>query len=280
MSRNSNSHVLVAQNNSCTERTFPAGPTHDIDLPDTATMRRSKGNSETIVSLKSDFDVKETGTIVSEDGIRENCTHVARRSDGTSGTAGMGTSCERGVHASRKEEKNISHELEEKVTKSEVNDNPNVRAGSSQKNKTELREVCKSLSILLSGQETKPQLTRKIKEVQTERVPPRQAILEFGRHRGKTYEWVRAHDKQYCEWAVLTVVEESATASPQLKKFASHVEQSRGAPPRVTSSPRRKLHSQTTKLNPEEELADLTKRVEHLQAMVRQRKTSAKSGAT
>ena len=109
------------------------------------------------------------------------------------------------------------------MTKSEMNDNPNVCAGLSQKNKTGLSDVCKALSIPLSGHETKPQLTRKIKE----REPPRQATLDFGRHRGKTYEWVCAHDKQYCEWAVLTVVEDGATASPQLKKLASHVEQSR-----------------------------------------------------
>ena len=172
-------------------------------------MRRSKGNSETTVSLKSDFDVKETGTIVSQDGIRENCTHVARRSDGTSRTAGMGTSCERGVHASRKEEKNILHELEEKVTKSEVNDNPNVCAGLSQKNKTELREVCKSLSILLSGQETKPQLTRKIKEVQIEREPPRQAILEFGRHGGRCYSVATAKEVRVARGTVTGSAPES-----------------------------------------------------------------------
>ena len=64
------------------------------------------------------------------------------------------------------EKKTILHELEEKVAKSEMNDNPNVRAGLSEKNKTELRDVCKALSIPLSGHETKPQLTRKIKEVQ------------------------------------------------------------------------------------------------------------------
>ena len=148
------------------------------------------------------------------------------------------------------EKKSILHELEEKMTKSEMNDNTNVCAGLSQKNKTELRDVCKVLSIPLSGRETKPQLTRKIKEAQAEREPLRQAILDFGRHRGKTYEWVCAHDKQYCEWAVMTNVEEGATASPQLRKFATYVEQSLGTSPRVTSSPRRKVHSQTTKLEP------------------------------
>ena len=59
-----------------------------------------------------------------------------------------------------------------------MNDNPNVRAGLSQKNKTELRELCKALSFPLSGHETKPQLTRKIK---AEREPPRQADSRGGR---------------------------------------------------------------------------------------------------
>ena len=60
------------------------------------------------------------------------------------------------------EKKSILHELEEKVTKSEMNDNPTVCGGLSQKHKTELREVCKALSIPLSGHE---------KQVQAEREP-------------------------------------------------------------------------------------------------------------
>ena len=63
----------------------------------------------------------------------------------------------------------ILHKLEEKV-----NDNPNVCANLSQQSKTELRDVCKALSIPLSGHETEPQLARKIKEVQAEREPLRQ----------------------------------------------------------------------------------------------------------
>ena len=86
------------------------------------------------------------------------------------------------------EKKSILHDLEENTTKLEMNDNSNVCAGPGQKNKTELRDVCKTLSIPLSGHETEPQLTRKIKEVQAEREPLRQVTLDFGRHRGKTYE--------------------------------------------------------------------------------------------
>ena len=124
-----------------------------------------------------------------------------------------------------------------------MNDNSNVCAGLSQKNSTELRDVCKMLSIPLSGHETTPQLTRKINEIQVEREPLRQATLDFGRHRRKTFEWVCAHGRQYCKWAVLTVVEEGAVASPQLKKFATHVEQCLGTSQKVTSSPRRKMQS-------------------------------------
>ena len=75
--------------------------------------------------------------------------------------------------------------------------------------------VRKALSFPLSGHGMKPQLTRKIKEVQAERQPLRQVTLDFGRHREKAHEWVCANDKQYCEWAVLTVVEDGAPASPQ-----------------------------------------------------------------
>ena len=126
------------------------------------------------------------------------------------------------------EKKSILHELEEKVTKSEMNDNPNVCGGLSQKHKTELKEVCKALSIPLSGHETKPQVTRTMKQVQAKREPLRQAIQDFGRHRGKTCERVCAHDKQYCEWAVLTVVEDGATASPHAKEVRVARENSHG----------------------------------------------------
>ena len=97
--RKSKTHVLADS-----QRTFPSRQTHDTDTPDTTTMRRSRVHSEKTVSLRSPFDLKKSVTISSEDGVREYCSHVARRSDGTSGTAGMGTSCERGVHSDRTEE--------------------------------------------------------------------------------------------------------------------------------------------------------------------------------
>ena len=83
-------------------RALPSRQTHETDTPDTTTLPRSKVHPKKSVSLKSPFDLKKSGTITSENGIRENRSHVARRSDGTTATAGMGTSCERGVHSSRK----------------------------------------------------------------------------------------------------------------------------------------------------------------------------------
>ena len=106
MTRNSKAHVSVDHHNSCTDsqRTSPSRQTHETDLHVTMTMLRSTGNPENTVSLMSPFDLKKSGTIISGDDIPANCSHFARRSDETSGSAGMGTRCERGTHASRKEE--------------------------------------------------------------------------------------------------------------------------------------------------------------------------------
>ena len=90
----------------------------------------------------------------------------------------------------------------------------------------------------LAERKTRPQLTRKIKEVQAERQTLRQATMDVGRHRGKTHEWVCVHDTQYCECAVLTAVEEGATTPPQLKKFVTHVKQLLGTSEKLTSAPR------------------------------------------
>ena len=70
---------------------------------DVAKFNSARSNPENTVSLKSPFNLKKSGTINSEDGIRENRAHVARRGDGLTGPAGMGTSYERGIHTSRKE---------------------------------------------------------------------------------------------------------------------------------------------------------------------------------
>ena len=77
-------------------------------------------------------------------------------------------------------EKKSMHELEKKMKKAGMNDNSNARSGLSQKHKTEPKDLCKSRSIPVSGHETKPKLTRKIKETQAQREPLRQEILDFG----------------------------------------------------------------------------------------------------
>ena len=87
----------------------------------------------------------------------------------------------------------------------------------------------------VTGNETKPQQTRKIKETKAQREPPSKEVPDFGRHRDNIYEWVCTHDKQYCVWAVITVGEQEATASPQLRRFAAHAERTLGTPQRAAA---------------------------------------------
>ena len=119
MSRNSKAHNGFC---TCSQRTSPSGQTHDTDIPDTTTRRRSRVCSEKTVPLKSLFDLKKSGTVMSEDGIRENRSHVVERLEQLGWEP-----------AANLEKKSILHELEVKVPKSEMNDNPNVCAGLSQR---------------------------------------------------------------------------------------------------------------------------------------------------
>ena len=58
--------------------------------------------------------------------------------------------------------------------------------------------------------------------------------LEFRTAPRRTFESV---------WSRQTVLDEGVSASPQLRKFAVHMEQSLEASSRVANSPRRKMHS-------------------------------------
>ena len=96
----------------------------------------------------------------------------------------------------------------------------------SKENKEELKQMCVDLRIPLTGNETKPQLTLKIKGKQT---PPRVApadetLADFGKYRGRTYEWIWDNDMSYCLWATDTVIEEGEKCSPALKMLAEYIE--------------------------------------------------------
>ena len=70
------------------------------------------------------------------------------------------------------------------------------------------------------------QLRRKIKE-NVERDPSCWAILSFGRHREKTFEWVSAHDNSFVSGQCRRLWRR--VLSPQLRECAEHVEQFLGA---------------------------------------------------
>ena len=52
--------------------------------------------------------------------------------------------------------------------------------------------------------------------------PTESELLSFGRYPKKTYQWVWDNDRGYCDWAVLTLLEE-VTPGSHLKKFAEWV---------------------------------------------------------
>ena len=66
------------------------------------------------------------------------------------------------------------------------------------------------LQIPLTGNGTKPQLTRKIKEKQmpTPEVMADDTLADLGKYRGRTYEWIWNHHRGYCLRVTDTAVEE------------------------------------------------------------------------
>ena len=154
--------MLAAHNDSCadSQHTSPSGHTPETDMSDTTMMRRSRVDSGKTVLP---FDLKKSGTIF----LRMASVRIAHtsRDEVMERLEQLGWEPAANVTYTLLEKKSILHELEEKATKSKMNDNLNVCADLSQKNNTELRDVCKALSTPLSGHETKPQLTRKVKEV-------------------------------------------------------------------------------------------------------------------
>ena len=148
------------------------------------------------VPRKSMAALRKFASFPSHDGFAENCAQVVRRGDGSSRATGLGTSIDRGAHPSRKEE-HLARTRRESRAIRDARKFELLRR-SEPKDKTALRDLCMSLKIPLSGHETKLQLTKKIKEMQGEREPSRQAILNFGRHQGRTFEWVWS--RQTASW--------------------------------------------------------------------------------
>ena len=101
------------------------------------------------------------------------------------------------------------------------------------KNKEELNNICTELNIPLTGNETKPHLTRKIKEKRES--PADLALVDFGKHCGRTYDWVWCYDQSYCLWATDTVVEVGDKSPPSLRRLAEYVENRRQLPLPATS---------------------------------------------
>ena len=156
----------------------------------------------------------------------------------------MGWKPDAGVKLTLLEKKSLLREL---IEKSQDNGKQqSTHNNLSRKNKEELKHTCVELNVYLTGNETKPHITRKIKDnialqrTSTSEVPADDNLANFGKYRGKTHEWIWNNDQDYCLWVTDTWVEEGDKCSPHLKKLAEYIESRRQQPhassERATSS--------------------------------------------
>ena len=204
-----------------------------------------------------------------------------------------------GVKLTLLEKKSVLRELIEK--NQDPGKQQSVLNNLSNKNKEELKRICMELQIHLTGNETKPQLTRKIKEkavleTSSTEMLADDTMADFGKYRGKTFEWIWSHDQSYCLWVTDTVVEEGDKCSLSLKRLAEYIENRRQQQLRASSegaaasglqvsvrasnpaSPVPLSASRETEENPEAEIERLQKQMDELknQLSSRRRKTTVR----
>ena len=189
-----------------------------------------------------------------------------------------------GVKLTLLEKKSVLRELLEKLPV--AHQTPDKQSGHrnlAKKNKEELKHICLELQIPLTGNETKPQLTRKIKEKQTPtpEVLADDTIADFGKYRGRTYEWIWSNDLSYCLWATDTVVEEGERCSASLRKLAEYIEHRRqgtpegGASASTSAAPASRpatLSMQRAEEDPEAEIERLQKQMDELKSQLSNRR--------
>jgi hypothetical protein len=92
--------------------------------------------------------------------------------------------------------------------------------------KAELTALAGTKGVDLSGNETCAQIQRKLlakaEEEEGDRVEAK--VMGIGKHKGKDYEEIYKADKSYCEWALITVIENGKGSHPQLRHFAQWID--------------------------------------------------------
>ena len=184
------------------------------------------------------------------------------------------------------EKKSVLRELIEK--NQDAGDQQNGYSNLAKKTNEQLKEICAELKIDLTGHETKPQLTIKIKkQLPPPEVPADNMMTDFGKYRGKTYEWIWSHDRSYCVWVTDTAIEEGDKCSRSLKKLAEYIENHRqqqghtdepGATAASASSPATLSARRDTCEDPETEIQKLQQRMDELKSQLssRRRKTAVR----
>ena len=200
----------------------------------------------------------------------------------------LGWKPEAGVKLTLLEKKSVVREMLENLPT--VTQAPGGHRNLSRKNKEELNHACVELQIPLTGNETKPQLTRKIKEKQmpTPDALANDMLADFGKYRGRTYEWIWSNDLNYCLWVTDTVVEEGPDkCSLGLKRLAEYIENRRQqqtpaipgvASASISAAPATLSVLRDTVEDPEAEIESLQRRLEQLQSQLstRRRKMTEK----
>ena len=88
--------------------------------------------------------------------------------------------------------------------------------------KADLIEHCRSKGLRLTGNETVAQLTRKLKERESDLAPVLGTeVLGFGKHKDFPFLEIFETDRPYCQWAVTTGLG-SVTTHPQMRRFAKY----------------------------------------------------------
>ena len=112
--------------------------------------------------------------------------------------------------------------------KRQENDPEAQSLGLSRKKKADLVSMCNDRGIRMTGNETVPQLTRRIKEFEAQRTPAVSTqVLGFGRHSELTYQQLVDQFPAYAQWCVDTAME--GQSNPLLERFAVWYEQSHSA---------------------------------------------------
>ena len=93
----------------------------------------------------------------------------------------------------------------------------------SNRSKIELGQIASSEGVGLDGSETVEQIKQKIQAMRLSQDPTQQYVknqlMPFGKHKDKSFEWIRAHDPTFVIWASATVADHENVCHAAIVEF-------------------------------------------------------------